>query len=319
MKTLAWVIFIITIPFEVLYFYKILSASKSGLNYSSIYSIDISGWQFQMGALSVLAFVLLICSYSDKKTISTLITAMGCFFYGISMISGSRIYAVVSICIIIYTYVNYIQKITFGRLILYIIGGSIFATILHAIMRLRTRGALTIPEIINFVFSSENNVLVGLLDEFGGTIYTVTIAIKEIPQNIQYNYGKSYLYSLATIGLNIGGVLNYVIKNVEYTLSFQTKYTFGGSYIGELYYNFGLFSYLVAPIIGAFIGILSKSMNYYAEKRDGYKYCYFVMAMYSCLIWVRSYCDVLTRNIAWGAILLYVVSYLINYKSRIRE
>ncbi len=316
LRILAWIVFFVTTPFEVLYFFKLISTARQGGAYGLIYHISISGWQFQMGALSVLGFSLLICAYSEYKHISFTITAVACLFYCASMISGSRIYAVVSICIILYCYINFVKKITPMRMVIYIAIGIVFATALHSIMRLRMQGAMTIGSIIGHMKTLDNNIIVALLDEFGGTIYTVTVTIKEVPRYLSYNYGKSYVLSLATIGINIGGILDRVIKNVEYTTSFITKYTFGGSYIGELYYNFGYYAYIFAPLIGVFIGKISNAMNYYAEKRDYYRFSFFVMFMYGSLIWVRNYCNILARNIAWGAFLLVIIVHFIKKKTR---
>ena len=160
---------------------------------------------------------------------------------------------------------------------------------------------------VEAVFSLDNNIILGTLDEFGGTIYTVTIAIKEIPSNIDFNFGMSYIESLATIGINIGGILDYVNYDIEFTRQLLTRYTFGGSYIGELYYNFGYFGVFFSSLIGLFVAKCSSYLENAMKSNDILSIGIGIMMMYSILIWTRSYCNILVRNIVWAVFLIYLV------------
>lgn len=312
-KMIAWIILLISFPLEVSYYNTILDATAAGLSYEKIYNLDFAGWFVQIASFTVLGFALLICAYSDDKKIATVLFFAGCSFYVYVMTSGSRIYAVVSICIMIYCYIHFVRKVTLGRLLVYCVFGIIFMTYLHSIMRLRQSGIMTIQGIIKYASTANNNVLLGFLDEFGGTIYTVIVARKEIPSIISFNCGRSYVYSLLTIGLNWGGILNKVNNNIEFTRLFSTRYAFGGSYIGELYYNFGVLSYAVAPLVGFCVGKVSYAMDYHARNKEFVEFGMCVMSMYSIIVWVRSYCNIFARNIGWSCLLIYVL-YLFSKK-----
>ena len=311
-KKIGWIILTISLPMETLYFIKQISLSQISSGYGSIYEGGFSGIFVQIASFAILGFSMLIVSYSkEHPKIAKCIWIFSITYYGFSMISGSRIYAVISIIILLYIYVNYINKITPIKMIGFVCLGMFFLSLLQSIMIVRQNGILNWSNIINRSLTS-NNVILGALDEFGGTIYTVAVAIKEIPNQISYNFGLSYLYSLLTVGVNIGGILNYVNDNIEFTKMFTTKYTFGGSYIGELYYNFGWFGIVFSIFVGLLVAKCTSFMEANKNNKDCLSFSMSIMMMYSILIWTRSYCNILIRNIIWPIIIITALSKLLR-------
>lgn len=300
LKLMSLKILVITVPFQIIDFIqgRDLYARTNGEAASGIK---------ELGMLSIVGFVMLIISYQDKKKKAKSIFFATVFWHMILMLNGSRIYSVVAILILFYFYINIIQKLNFKRLIVYGILGVFFLQILNTIMHLRTRGTVRIDNMLNYMLLSNQNILTSTLEEFGGSIYTVAIAFKEIPRYLQYNCGKSYIGGIALIGVDLVGVFPKIMDNLAFTRHFVTKYNYGGSYIGELYYNFGLCAYFLAPLIGVWIGKVSNRLSNCIKKHDYLNGITYVMLFFGFMIWVRGYFNAIPRCFVWGYLLIWFV------------
>ena len=112
------------------------------------------------------------------------------------------------------------------------------------------------------------------------------------------------------VGLNINGVLNQISKEIAYPVLFSRKFNLGGRYIGELYYNFGYFSYFFAPFVGVFIGKLSELSEYCLNNRLVVELALLVMPIYGSILWIRGYFDSFTRASVWGAIFILILYFI---------
>lgn len=296
-----------TIPFEIYYLYRLLSIATVNA-YEGFSSLSINSYIVQLGTFSLIGFSLIICSYSEQKIRGSVAYACAVLFYLLTMLSGSRIYGVVSICVLTYFYINLIYKPDFKKTVVLVIGGIIFLGILNSIMHVRQMGGMSVSAIITYWLNNrENNIIAAIFEEFGGSIYTTRIAMEEIPEQLNYHCGMSYIEMLAWIFPNVGGKISQLIPSVEFTMLFKTKYSYGGNYIAEMYYNFGYFSYFFAAFVGAVISKVSAKIDECVDEKNFTKCAFYIMGMYSAIIWVRSYVDVFPRNIIWSCILLYII------------
>lgn len=105
----------------------------------------------------------------------------------------------------------------------------------------------------------------------------------------------------------MGGILTPIMDNIAFTTRFVNKYSYGGSYVGELYYNFGLFSYFVAPLIGIVVGRVSSILNYCVRNKYYINGSFYIMVFYGFILWIRGYANALPRGIVWGAALIAII------------
>lgn len=269
---------------------------------------DLNGTLFQIGILSIIGFVFLLFGYSNDKKKIRIVFVLSAIWYIATMISGSRIYAVIAICILLFFYLRLHGRIGIGKWLLYGFLAIVFLGLLNSVMHVRSVETVTIGAIIRDFINPSSNMFLGTLEEFGGSIYTVKVGFEEIPVNVPYNYGKSYIESLAFTGLNIGGVLKPLLKNISFTSMYTYKYNYGGSYIAELYYNFGWLSIFVAPIWGILLVKISDKLNDFISAKQYIKASYFIMVFYGFLLWIRGYANAMSRGVIWGAVFIWIVT-----------
>lgn len=106
----------------------------------------------------------------------------------------------------------------------------------------------------------ENNYVVQLIAEFGSTLQTLVIAINIIPNQISFKYGLSFILAPIMLAPNIGGVINSIADSLfaNRIIRMYTTHNIGGSFVAELYLNFGQIGFLFAGIFAAWLAKLSK-------------------------------------------------------------
>ena len=311
LKIMGWIICILTIPMKL--YYTWVAANMVRLRGYGELDIGFSGIYIQFSNFLVLGFVLLLLSYSSQKLYAKLIFISEMLILCILMLGGGRIYSVISIIILSICYNEKIDKINFKNIFPILIVGYFVLQFIAVISVLRIMGNLN-PETIFDSMSNPNfNLILRTLDEFGGTIFTVIQTFVEVPDNLPYNGGLSYLEAWILAGINVGGILDDIKESVEYTLLFKLHYSYGGSYIGELYYNFGYFGYVFAPVIGYYIMRLSYFWDELLEKDYIFTFSLLLMPTYAVTTWVRGYFDVFTRSIIWGCLFLLMLRFMLKH------
>ena len=118
-------------------------------------------------------------------------------------------------------------------------------------------------------------------------------SVHDFPDFVPFKYGISYLAGLTSIYPNTGGLLpSQVIKEYVYMYSFATntmKYTLGGSYIGELFVNFGWLSIVLSVFVGVFIGKTCKKLQNCFIAGNWISIVPLLPIFYFGLLWVRGY------------------------------
>lgn len=314
-KIMAWVITVIAVPLK----YKQVTSQITLLSITGDYaealgtsSNNFSGVYSQFASFVVLGFAMLLLAYSYDRVKASILFAIESIFLIWMMLSGGKIYTVVSLLILLYIYHNKIHRISWRNLLIVAIIAYFFMQLLGAITAARSRGSFDIANISYYMFSNDNNTIYRFLDEFGGTILTVVKSVDEIPKRINFHYGLSYIQSLALIGVNINDSLSKIQLQIEYPRLFYRQYALGGSYIGELYYNFGLFSFFFAPIVGAFVGRISSAAQECIETDDSLRFSYYIMPIYALLTWIRGYFSGFTRATVWAALLLLLLCWIVG-------
>lgn len=303
-RTIGYAVLLVTFPVQV---YVCINQYLMSRVYIYGTGEDINGTLFQIGTLSIIGFVFLLFGYSNNRIKEWMVFVVSSVWYVTTMISGSRIYAVIAICILLFFYLRIQGHISVGKWVLYVFLAMIFLGLLNSVMHVRSVETVTVGAIIRDFINPSSNMFLGTLEEFGGSIYTVKIGFEQIPLYVPYNCGKSYLEALSFAGLNIGGILDPFLKNISFTNMYTHRYNYGGSYIAELYYNFGWVSMIVAPIWGVILVKISDKLNYYISVKQYIKASYFIMVFYGYLLWIRGYANAMPRGFIWGAVLIWVV------------
>lgn len=314
-RIIGWILFIITVPMKFVYIKTAISVVQDDTYVSSTVA-GFSGIYIQISNFCIISFVILLLAYSYNKIMQIIILGFGVSFFVWSMLSGGRIYSVISILILFLCYIN-TNNISSKKIVLIVAFGVLLLQLITSITYIRTTHDFNIISLIQYAFNPANNFILKTLDEFGGTVATVIFTFDEVPRYVDFHKGLSYIKAWMLVGLNINGVLEQISREVAYTLILSRKFNLGGSYIGELYYNFGYLGYVFSPVIGLFIGKLSEISDYCLEKRLVIEFALLVMPIYASISWIRGYFNSFPRASVWGGILilfLYAICRKLNVK-----
>ena len=164
---------------------------------------------------------------------------------------------------------------------------------------------------------TEKNVILSLFDTCGDTGYTALCVITKWLPKYSPSYGSSYVGGMFAIVPNIlsyftlpGDITRetcFALKLQEYGTLSSSYTNIGGSLIGELFFNFGLFGGVVfSLIIGLFIGRINKRFLLGIEGRF-YELVWTIPFMFASIYWVRSYFGGGVREAIWGYLFVYFI------------
>lgn len=305
-KFIGWIICVVTVPMKAAYIVSGINQVAQNTYVTSVIE-GYSGVYLQISNFCVIGFAFLLFGYSYNKSACRLILLLEIVLLMLAMLSGGRIFSVICICILLICYLNIYKIKSVKTFIFIIILALLLLQVITTITSLRQTTNMMLGNVIRSMFD-DDNVIDKTLDEFGGTIYTVICTIEQVPSYLHYNLGRSYINSWLLVGFNVNGFLDSITNNVEYTLRFYNKYGFGGSYIGELYYNFGYFGLIFAPLIGVLTAKISDGLTKAIKEKRYIRAGYFIIPSYALLSWVRGYFNAFTRAIVWGSLMIYILS-----------
>ncbi len=135
----------------------------------------------------------------------------------------------------------------------------------------RTPASMWNINLILYSFISEN-YLIQMIAEFGSTLQTLIIAIDVIPRYSPFEYGLTYILAPIMMLPNIGNIVLNISKNVftNNILRSFTNFSIGGSFIAELYHNFGQFGILFSGVFSIIISNISQ-ITFFGEKSNKIK------------------------------------------------
>lgn len=303
MMVVGWFLIITTLPFHAKAAYGQILLTSSG-NYFDTFEYQISGIMYTYTQFMLVGITLVMLGYAEKKVKLTIIYLVTVVYFCWTMLSGGRGRAVIAIVFFTLLYLKLI-KITLIKLIPFVIVGYVGLSALSIISIARNEGAIT-WDVLMRGFENSGSPLLRVLDEFGGTQYTMTLTMQEIPANFNYQYGSSYLLSLFSVIPNVAGIFTEINNDAIFYLKYSQNYM-GGSIIAELYANFGYFFIIPAMLIGIFVSKLSRVFE---KSLSGKQYMiipFLTLLVTGVMWWVRDSAPSILRNPIWAAIYLEIL------------
>ncbi len=304
-RNIGIAILLISLPLRV---YTDLMRIRLGASqgYSATFDFQLNGYLSMLSDMFVIGIVLLMIYYRKKKLIPLLLLLTTSAYLLFSMNSGSRGTAMITIVVLFFTYnlcVRSFKKSTYAVLA---IVGVLMASYITTIGLNRVDNAPTI--------SGTSDIASRFLQEFGGTQLTMILVINQtdglngsMPSHAS---GNTYVASLASILPNSAALDSYVKSN---NFQLQLNYpTIGGSYLAELYYNFGRYSYLAVFIIGY---LLSRFEWFMLDLKSRNKLILFAMTVLiarQSLWWIRDSSLVFPRHIIVGTMVMVMLIFLLR-------
>ena len=156
-----------------------------------------------------------------------------------------------------------------------------------------------------------------MLAEFGGTGYTVVLAMKHVPKSTSYLYGMTYPLSIMYVFPNFGWNSWEIFSATSFT-DYLIEYTssgIGGSYIAEAYFNWGYYGIILLYMFGLFLGWFDAKINEYMYKKKCLQILPYLAAMPYLLMMTRSFFKDMIRPFAWMAVISFVLYRIFRRKA----
>ncbi|NLZ35026.1 MAG: O-antigen polysaccharide polymerase Wzy [Clostridiales bacterium] len=310
-RKIGWIIVFFTFPIQIYVdMTKLIISITKG--YLATYQAGIAGIWESIGFISFIGFTLLILGYKEQKEKSLLIFAFIIIYLFLTMISGHRGHQLTIILFLAYIVHMTVYRVRGKKLIFISAIVFIGLAFLNTLATFRDISGKTITVFWKLMLDNlEGDSIKDMIVELGGTINTLYLVMKQVPDIISYTYGATYPLSIFSIIPNIGNSFTNINTFAYYVKNLHGS-ALGGSYIGELYYNFSYFGLLIAPFVGFFVNWISNKVEFLIYNKDYFKLAYYAPLFIYILWWPRDTFYSMLRPFVWSAVILFVLNNIIK-------
>lgn len=168
-----------------------------------------------------------------------------------------------------------------------------------------------------------SNIICEVLQELGGTMVNTVLLVKNVPQKLNRGYGVSYIGAFIQFIPKLSSLFPELCKynSIGALLNdgiFEKGSGMGGSFIGELYLNFGWFAILALPFFAKIANAIEKNIR--IDNGSPLKKGISLYFAYAFFMYVRgnfSEFAVYTRYLCYFLIVYYIMENFIYKKRRI--
>lgn len=306
------VLFITIIPLIYLDGLKIVAVKSGG--YVSTYETYTSGINKILNLFAQFArpaITLLLISYKNDKRKANLVFVLSSLYFVFMMISGDRGTNVIYLLTNLFVFYKIIKRLKTKNVLIVAVIGYFFIGFISTISILRDTSQISIQGLIHYYkYRSSDGIIYSVLREFGLTIKTLIYSIDFTSASSNYNFGLTYIFSWMNLSPKLPeSIVNSFYTHFTFVKSFPVAYqeSLGGSYLGELFYNFGWFGSVLSFFVGRFIGNIDNSIEKSIENKNWVIFSLIMILFPNLLLWVRGYFVELIFKIFWlGAFVVLV-------------
>lgn len=317
LKIISTIVLIVTVfPLIYLDTLKIFAVQTSGyISTYETYSFGINKYLNLIAQFARPAVTILLISFHNDKKKANILFGISTLYFIFMMISGDRGTNLIYLITNTFVYFKIIRKLTLKKIIIYAIIGYFFLGFLSTISILRDTSNISVEGIIYyFRYRSSDGIIYSALREFGLTMKTLIYSIELTSVSSQYNYGLTYLLSWLNLFPKLPeGISDSLINHFTFIRSFPNIYqeSLGGSYLGELFYNFGWYGSAIAFFVGRFIGYTSNSVENSIRQKNWIVFSILMVLFPNILLWIRGYFVELTFRTFWfGLFILFMYVFM---------
>ncbi|HAM64161.1 MAG: hypothetical protein A2Y20_01250 [Firmicutes bacterium GWF2_51_9] len=303
--TIALIVISVSIlPMLYLDFIKLLAVINSG--YLSTYDTYMSGINKYLSFFAQFArpaIAMLLISHKNDTKRATILYVFASLYLFLVMLSGDRSTNMIYFITYSFIYFRLVKELKLKTILVLAVGGYFLLGFVSTISVFRDGSSFTLDSFIYyFRHRSNDGVFYSILREFGGTIKTLVYSIRFTPSYSNYNFGLTYILSWFGVLPKLPDFLSeFLIIHFTFTRSFPATYqgSLGGSYLGELYYNFGWLGCIMSVIVGYFIGSVNNLAEFSIKKKDWLILSLIMVLFPSIILWVRGYFVELLFKFFW--------------------
>lgn len=314
-------ILLFAVPCQLLYCIQMISVAQTSASYE--YLSSSTGLIDDFANFTVPGFICLFFSKKLSKCKLTILMLLLVVYYAVVMIcTGDRRYQVVSIIVLALAYIK-INRIKFSYKYVPLIVVAIWGLNLLTVLRnIRYGGLVSIGEFFtNYasdVFSLGGGVIGQTLYEFGGSFYTVCLALKFVPEMITFRFGTTILsgiISIIPLGFFYQQSAIYSYGRIAQDLMDLGNTTVGASVMQDFFTNFGWSGGIIATF---FLGLIISRLFRVTDKgiKSGLYWVKYYTLFYALIHLPRASFTEVIRTGVWGIAFLYLVYGFARYICR---
>lgn len=302
------------------YFYTEFAYIRNALTYGyqNIESdFNLSGTGLGLiGNIFLLGIIMeLVYFQNQPKKFDCLFAAVAIYQIIRMLITGDRSTGVALILVLVLIRHKYVSPIKGSKAFFWLILIYISLIFIKFIELTRSIQSPAAGEVIGDV--TRSNIFAETVFEYGGNIWSGMMVYYCVPSSGSFRFGLTYLAAIIGKPLQILGITNDVWSFADFSV-FLTQgnhgaliesltQAMGGSFSGEVYFNFGWIGILLIPIFGYFLAKFSYTC--FDRHNNPVLSGYLLYVATLVIWWVRQY----FTSVAWQA-LFYGVFVLLLYQ-----
>lgn len=280
--------------------------------YKAVYSFKTTSVSNSIAFMCDAGLILLLINSAKRKNCSGIYWFI-LVYKLIVILSGARQEAFCFLIVWTVIYFWYIKKIKAIQKTLIAILSIVAVAFIDFVGTVRTDG-FSFALIANS-FSLVNNSLIGdTLGEFGCAFSSLVVAINGYPRLYSFGYGKSYLAAILSAVPKLVSAFPWLLESTTFTTMFSNTFSFGGSYLGEFYYNFSWGGIIALYIVGYVIGRCQAAF----ERNDNtLDICWKAVILIKMILFVRGYISDMAQSCIWLWIVIKLYKQFVLYNRKL--
>lgn len=266
---------------------------------------------------------MVISGYKSKK-FNKYMCLVAIIYQLIPILCGVRARSVVFIITLLFFYIKTNEDFKPRNYIKYIIIGYFTLILLNVISQIRQSGISWNTFFESFKLNSLSSPLFTALEEYGNTLGSVCYIMRCVPEHAEHSwYCFNPIIRCLSIFPNIGGFLkkfnNIMYTNTNFDMSLIHSISLGGTFVCELYFDYGKYGYMAGIYIGLFVGIIERLVNSSLRNKNSLSILFLLPLCTGAFWWVRDHFVVIPREFTWNAILVLIILNIIRKRKNIEN
>lgn len=304
------VLFFVGLPFR-LYIDASKVIAAQTLGYQGVYSLIFPATMQSVAFFCEAGALMMLLLFDDEKKRNLLFWGM-CFAKIIVMSSGGRQDSFCFLIIWFLLYFVYIKALTISKGFMLAAMAILFLVLIDAYGKMRKLG-FSFESFYAYLSSmSFTDVIWDSLGEFGSAFSTLVVTFTYVPKSYPFGLGLSYIAGLLSV---IPGLVSHfpILKGATLYVSSLPRTTyFGGSMLGEFYYNFGWTGLAGSFVVGMLVAYCQGRFNCFNRRRnDSAVWLASILAVY-LLLFVRGYFTDAVMRLVYTILAAWIVTALVR-------
>lgn len=285
---------------------SLLGALSQG--YKGVYSLYFPQMIQSMAFFFDAGIILYLLGTKDKRKSRAILVAV-LFYKCLMMTTGARQEKVAYLLVVFYLYFFVCNNITVKKILILAAGCVAGFAFVSAIGTVRTTDTSGFMGVLEFMRSGQmTDVFGSALGEFGSALDTLEVAVAYTPDYISYGYGRSYIAGALSVVPLLVNQMPLLSKTTIFVhqLPGSVYFALGGSYLGELFYNFSWLGILGCVAVGRLMGKLDRGVQLSNHGNTLYAAWCAVIST-AMILFVRGYFTDMIQKLVWTYLVVNIV------------